>query len=359
MASNSQNPKSPQNRGLTRVPISMLLSNEEQTAIGILPASHWEQQLTQEDPDERITERAKTVSLTESIFEYRQFHGRTYHSVIGRAESWEPNDERHIDAMEIAHHGYMVLMGHKLYRAPLDKQRVRKVLDVGTGTGLWAIDFADEFLKADVVGTDITPIQPCWVPANVKFELDDCNLEWTWPDNTFDFVHGRMLIGIIEDWYEFHRQAFRTCKPGGYVETFVASTSFHCDDGTVKEDSAMSQWGKVWREGGRKLGRTFEAYENDLQRKAMEAAGFVDIEYKDYFVPMGGWGDDKEAAEKGLWCKITVEADLEGYTNYIFNVIVGWTPEETNAYTDQLKKEWSNPNIHGYFWARSAWGRKP
>lgn len=277
-------------------------------------------------------------------------------------------------------------------------------------------DFADEFLKADVVGTDITPIQPCWVPANVKFELDDCNLEWTWPDNTFDFVHGRMLIGIIEDWYEFHRQAFRTCKPGGtyprtpsihllsidshsqnshagYVETFVASTSFHCDDGTVKEDSAMSQWGKVWREGGRKLGRTFEAYENDLQRKAMEAAGFVDIEYKDYFVPMGGWGDDKEAAEKGLWCKITVEADLEGelpfaraastqfasrtlsltmsdltglmliffagYTNYIFNVIVGWTPEETNAYTDQLKKEWSNPNIHGYFWARSAWGRKP
>lgn len=76
-------------------------------------------------------------------------------------------------------------------------------------------DFADEFPEADVVGTDVTPIQPSWVPANVRFELDDCNQEWTWPANTFDFIHARMLVGVIEDWYLFHRQAFRTCKPGG------------------------------------------------------------------------------------------------------------------------------------------------
>ncbi|KAK3948610.1 S-adenosyl-L-methionine-dependent methyltransferase [Pseudoneurospora amorphoporcata] len=365
MACNTKSPQaqrdkasSPANRP-TRVPISMLLSNEEQTAIGILPASRWQQQFPQEEPNDRFAARAKTASLTESIFQFREIHGRTYHSDIGNAQSWEPNDERHIDAMEIAHHTFTLVIGRRLYCAPLDKKRIQSVLDVGTGTGLWAIDFADEFPDVDVLGTDITPIQPNWVPANVRFELDDCNLEWTWPDNTFDFIHGRMLVGVIEDWYEFHRQAFRTCKPGGYVETFVGCTTFQCDDGTLKEGSAMSQWGKVFNEGGRQFGRTFEVYENDLQRKAMAAAGFEDIRYQDYFIPMGGWGSDKEAAERGLWWKIALEADLEGYINYIFNCLVGWTPEETKAYADQLRKEWSNPNIHGYFWARSAWGRKP
>ncbi|KAK3338901.1 S-adenosyl-L-methionine-dependent methyltransferase [Neurospora tetraspora] len=345
--------------GPTKVPISMLLSNEEQTAIGILPASHWQQQFTQEDPSDIFSSRARTASLTESIFQYRHIHGRTYHSDIGNAESWEPNDERHIDAMEIAHHAYTVTMEHRLYRAPLDKNKVQKVLDVGTGTGLWAIDFADEFPGADVVGTDITPIQPSWVPANVKFELDDCNQEWTWPDNTFDFIHARMLIGVIEDWYEFHRQAFRTCKPGGYIETFAACSTFECDDGTVKEDSAMSQWSKVFNEGGRRFGRSFEVYDHDLQRKGMAAAGFVDIEYKDYIIPIGVWHPEKETAESGLWWKLAIEADLEGYLNYTFIVLLGWTPEETKSYGDQIKKEWNNPNIHGYVRARSAWGRKP
>ncbi|KAJ4405424.1 hypothetical protein N0V85_004678 [Neurospora sp. IMI 360204] len=226
-------------------------------------------------------------------------------------------------------------MGHRLYRAPLDKNRVQNVLDIGTGTGLWAIDFADEFPDADVVGTDITPIQPSWVPANVRFELDDCNQEWTWPDNTFDFIHAR------------------------YIETFSACSTFECDDGTVKEDSAMSQWSKMFNEGGRRLGRTFEVYDHDLQRKGMAAAGFVDIEYKDYIIPIGLWHPDKEAAETGLWWKLAIEADLEGYLNYTFNYLVGWTPEETKSYADQIKKEWNNPNIHGYVRGRSAWGRKP
>jgi methylase of polypeptide subunit release factors len=33
------------------------------------------------------------------------------------------------------------------------------VLDIGTGTGIWAIDFADEHPEAEVIGTDLSPIQ--------------------------------------------------------------------------------------------------------------------------------------------------------------------------------------------------------
>jgi hypothetical protein len=50
------------------------------------------------------------------------------------------------------------------------------------------------------------------------------------------------------------------------------------DDGTVREDSALGQWGKFFLKGGEKSGRPFTVFEDGLQRKAMEAAGFVDIE---------------------------------------------------------------------------------
>lgn len=172
-------------------------------------------------------------------------------------------------------------------------------------------DFADEFPDSEVIGTDITPIQPPWVPPNVKFEIDDCNREWTWADNTFDFIHIRMMFGIIEDWDALFRQAYRTCKPGGYTESFVCDSTFRGDE-TVKDDSAIAQWGRVWNAAGKKMGRTFEVYAENLQQKGMEAAGFVDIEVKDYYIPLGVWHKDKVLAEKGLWWKIHAESDLEG-----------------------------------------------
>ncbi|KAH7629377.1 S-adenosyl-L-methionine-dependent methyltransferase [Sordaria sp. MPI-SDFR-AT-0083] len=341
------------------------LTTEEAAEAGLLPASHWQQEPLPEDVD--ADDGASTIgsfvsstaSLSESIFKYRTIHGRTFHSEIGNAESWQPNDAHHIDAQEVAHHNYMVAIGHKLYLSPLEKNKVGKVLDIGTGTGSWVIDFADEFPNTEVIGTDITPIQPTWTPPNCKFELDDCNAEWTWPDNTFDFIHCRMMFGVVTDWDDLFRQAYRTSKPGGWVESFVACSTMFSDDGTVKEGSAMSQWAKVWNAGGEKTGRTFMVYDHDLQQKGMEKAGFVDITVKEFIIPVGVWHKDKELAEKGIWWKMMMEADLEGYLIYIFNVVMGWTPEESTAYAKHFRKELNDPNIHAYFKARTVYGRKP
>ncbi len=73
------------------------------------------------------------------------------------------------------------------------------MLDVGTGTGIWAIDFADEHPESEVIGTDLSPIQPSFVPPNLRFEIDDVEDEWIFK-NKFDFIHCRMLTGSIADW---------------------------------------------------------------------------------------------------------------------------------------------------------------
>lgn len=43
---------------------------------------------------------------------------------------------------DLQHHMYYLTLGGKLYIAPIPEDQVlHRVLDLGTGTGIWAIDF--------------------------------------------------------------------------------------------------------------------------------------------------------------------------------------------------------------------------
>lgn len=44
--------------------------------------------------------------------------------------------------------------------------------------GKRCIEMADEYPSAQVLGIDLSPEQPTWVPPNCKFEVDDFELEW-------------------------------------------------------------------------------------------------------------------------------------------------------------------------------------
>ena len=44
----------------------------------------------------------------------------------------------------------------------------------------------------------------------------------------------------------------------------------------------MDTWAKLYTEGGKKSGRTFDVAKDGLQKPAMEQVGFMDIEVKEY-----------------------------------------------------------------------------
>lgn len=52
-------------------------------------------------------------------------------------------------------------------------------------------------------------MMPDFIPPNCKFELDDAELEWTYPYSTFDFVHLRYLMGAISDSPKLYSEAFK------------------------------------------------------------------------------------------------------------------------------------------------------
>ncbi|KAK0609946.1 S-adenosyl-L-methionine-dependent methyltransferase [Bombardia bombarda] len=330
---------------------------------GILPAEYWIQQGLEEshnDNDSTFEDTvSSTASLSESILQYRTLHGRTYHSdKVTDNQYWTPNDEKQKESMDIIHHMIMLVLDGRLFRAPL-RDDIQKVIDVGTGTGMWAIDFADQFPTADVTGTDISPIQPSWVPPNLRFEIDDATKEWTYPANTFDFIHSRYMFGSIGDWAGFYREAYRCCKPGGWVESFEPSAVMESDDGSLYERSPMDQWGKVFVEAGRKLGRPFDVPQQDLQRKGMEEAGFVNVDIWDFKCPLSGWPKDRKLNEIGMYSQLAIEQDIEGYVLFMWGQVMGWSSEQIGVYIAHFRRQLRDYNVHAYVRMRSVFAQKP
>ncbi|CAF3582736.1 unnamed protein product [Fusarium graminearum] len=251
---------------------------------------------------------SSTTSVSSSILEYRKFQGRTYHSEKYNSEYFAPNDERQRDSMDISHHSLTLLLDGKLFLAPL-KEGPKAMLDIGTGTGIWAIDFADEYPEAEVIGTDLSPIQPSWVPPNVKFELEDATNTWSWPDNYFDFIHIRYLIGAIADWGALFKEAFRCCKSGSYFESVEVNPLFKSDDESINNIAPIQTWNKICRESEKAFGRSLCEVENDTQ--LLGEVGFVDLQVTDFKVPVGGWAKDTNLQRVGQFHRAGIENDLQ------------------------------------------------
>ena len=120
------------------------------------------------------------------------------------------------------------------------------MLDVGTGSGIWAMDFADTYPGTTVVGTDLSPIQPTLVPPNLSFEICDLEEPWDTPLR-YDLVHTRLVNGFcVKDWPKFYREAFESLKPGGWVENQEFDLDVCCSDGSLPPDSKIKEWETLW-----------------------------------------------------------------------------------------------------------------
>ncbi|RSL84823.1 hypothetical protein CEP51_003664 [Fusarium floridanum] len=326
----------------------------------LLPPEHWAQVAEELGADSTPGEDAaeSTASITSSILQYRNISGRTYHRDIGNAQYWGTNDEQQNESMDINHHVLTLVLDGALYLAPISKD-IKKAIDVGTGTGIWAIDFAEAFPETEVIGTDVSPIQPSWVPPNLRFEIDDCTQDWTFAPNSLDYIHMRWLVGSIVDWPQLFKEAYKCLKPGGYIESHEALSRMDCDDGSIHEKSAMHQWGKFFVEGGKKIGRSFTIVEDGVQRKGMEEAGFVNIEERNFKVPIGGWPHDPKQKEIGRYAQATLEQDIEGYVLFMANTVEGWSKEEVEVYIRLLRRELHSGKMHPYYLQKVVWAQKP
>lgn len=84
-------------------------------------------------------------------------NGRTYHA-FKSGKYMLPNDKREQDRLDLQHHSFRIMLDGKLHLAPISYPQ--RILDLATGTGIWAIEFAQEYPETVVIGTDLSLIQP-------------------------------------------------------------------------------------------------------------------------------------------------------------------------------------------------------
>ncbi|KAK2818435.1 hypothetical protein FQN49_007904, partial [Arthroderma sp. PD_2] len=220
-----------------------------------------------------------------------------------------------------------------------------RVLGLGTGTGIWALEFAAQYPSATVVGTDISPVNITPVPAHVTFKQDDFCEPWGPSHENYDFIHARCVYGSIPDYPALYEKVLKALKPGGWFEQAEISVVAISDDGSVK-GTHMERWGSLALEIGEKTGKSFAIAQEMIPQ--IQKAGFVDVRSHTFNWPVGEWAEEERLKELGRQNRIGWEKGLDSWANLLFPKVLGWSVQETKQLCDEIRQDLRNPKIHAY-----------
>ncbi|KXX75653.1 Malonyl-[acyl-carrier protein] O-methyltransferase 1 [Madurella mycetomatis] len=287
-----------------------------------------------------------STSLRSSVMQYEWKHGRRYHSY--RAGTYNfPNDEPEQDRLDMVHHVYYRCLNDRLYLAPINPDNGLRILDVGTGTGLWAIQMGDEHPgAAEIVGNDLSPIQPEWCPPNVRFIVDDVELDWA-ETQPYDYIHCRYMAGSIKDWPRLVGQMYENLKPGGWVEFQESANQLYSQDGTVTKDNPIVRMMDGLMEACDRIGRTLDPAPS--MEGWVRDAGFVNVKVERFKMPVGTWPKDPKLKEIGAFLGLNFTEGVEAFTAALFKDVLGWSETEVAVLNASVRSGVKKGDAHGIF----------
>lgn len=313
---------------------------------------------TQNYRDDNFDEASYTTSIASSITDYKYEHGRRYHA-YKEGLYVLPNDEAEQDRMNLQYHAMRLAFGDKLFFAPVEEGNLKRVLDAGTGTGIWVEDVADKYPDTEVYGIDLSPIQPRWSPPNVKYQVDDLEQPWTFPPNHLDLVHTRIMLGSIRNWPAFFAQSLKCLRPGGYIECQELDVDARTDDGSLAEDSVIHQWCRNQEEAMQKAGGMSLRITGEKLKSQLLDAGFVDVEVREFKIPIGKWPQDEKMREAGTFQLVAMLEGIGGLTMALWTRFLSWKAEDVEDELVKVKDEFRRSGVHSYWPLYAAYGRKP
>jgi len=269
-----------------------------------------------------------------------------------------PADEDELRRFDLFHRMIRFVFGNKNYVGPVEKvlspdrdtggERLR-VLDLGTGGGLWAVDMADEFPHVDVTGVDLAPLQPRVVPSNCTFEL--CNLDCRclpYPSGSYDVVHARNMHSGIHDYPHFLSELTRILRPGG-VLVLIEFDLHPIADGKFTSSPAKSGipgWCAVAEEVKRAL--TMRGVDTTVPARMGELVqdlGWYDQVYKQHAdIPVGFWPKDPTLLTVGqlAW----MESDLLILAIRPLLLASGLDEKDVKMLTEAAQRDLYYPLVH-------------
>lgn len=189
--------------------------------------------------------------------------------------------------IDLQHEIWRHLLDGELALAPLKEPKY--ALDIATGTGLWAYEFARLHPDCQVTGTDLSLIQSDErrAPGNIRFVRADAEDPWDTDQllptgQLFDYVHMRATVTCFEDTRTVLRYAFEHMSEGGWIELQDVIFNFYGIDDSFR-GTGLQKWVQRVRRG-------FQASGRDMDKTMyyvswLLEAGFTDVLEKRLLAP--------------------------------------------------------------------------
>ncbi len=205
------------------------------------------------------------------------FGGRRF---VADAPYMLPKDDAELNRLDFQH--YMLRYAMRgLYAPPLGQ--LRSALDVGCGTGRWALEMAQVFPQARIVALDLVapPATGAPQPANFQFIEGNALKGLPFADGAFDFTHQRALLGAIPEaaWPGVARELARVTAPDGWVQLIEPAPAPQGGPGM----SALAGWVQQ-----ASMRRGINTMIGSQVSEFLRQAGLQDIHTREVEIPMGG-----------------------------------------------------------------------
>lgn len=259
----------------------------------------------------------------------RHFHGTDEpYALANDAPEWERLDDQH--------KGINDYLEKKLLLAPI--KNPKKILEVGSGSGAWAIQAAQTYPEAEVLAIDIAPLPPRPLPSNLKYK----NLNVTQPlpldPASFDVVHARFVLVHLPEFPEVLKRIIQLVKPGGFL---------------LIEDNEHRVFGDI----GPGTTRFFEVYNGYMKSRGAdpmtgpklepllrESGAFREVFSHKIEAPVSGKTDDPNLAVLGEIMKISL---LRAFRDVEPRMVTfGMTQEVQNNLFRELEDNSRNLYVH-------------
>ncbi|PLB48764.1 S-adenosyl-L-methionine-dependent methyltransferase [Aspergillus steynii IBT 23096] len=222
-----------------------------------------------------------------------------------------------------------------------------RILDLGCGTGIWAMDVAETYPEMFVVGVDLSRIQPDRHPPNCEFYAPfDLERQWQMGEDSWDVVHLRMGWGSVSNWFNLYRRVIAHLVPGGWFEQveidieprFLNNPSRH---------SPLRKWHQAF-ERAIALSRRPLTHSSQDTMSFLRTAGFTEISHQTIRLPLNQWSSDSHQRKIGRWYGLAFLQFIESLDLGLFSGIFSSAPNEARELNNQAKAEASDRSVHSF-----------
>jgi SAM-dependent methyltransferase len=311
------------------------LSNSDRASSGIITESTVE--VDTDGVDSLWSDEASvyTTSIA-SVHEWK--FGRRY----GPGSYQYPNDEPEQARLNLCHDAFYSLLHHRHFLAPINPDGMR-ILDIGTGTGVWPIEMGNEHPSSQIIGIDLSPIQPQWAPPNVEFIIEDVEDDWT-ETQPFDYIHCRYMASSISDWPRLVQRCYEHLKPGGWVE-FLETIPFpYSEDGSLEPTNKFVELMRLLADACNHVGRPLDP--GPSLRGWLQDTGFTRIQPRRIKSPIGTWPKEKRLKEVGLLLALNLIEGVDAFTAAPFREVMNWPPDEITAFNEAVRRDLQQRSVH-------------